>query len=265
MIDYFTFEIIDQQGLIQGSDRVREQLFNGVCIVSVNQQECGSGFLFRFRTDQNIEMFGFLTCYHVIRNRALQPLPGPAQITIRFDSNPPVQRTLTQAQIPNREPIVSPAHDIYYLEVSQQFRNDMQAHGIPFYESTDPFGSHQVWIAQYPGPTGQRHIANATMTAGWLTTGPLIHHIVSTGEGSSGSPLLLYMLEQDTLRTIGMHQGGLRGNPNVNVAASIANIMHVLNYRIQYAADPPFPIHTPAPAFEASGIALNLLLLSKIL
>ena len=160
---------------------------------------------------------------------------------------------LSEAQLPNAQPIVSPRHDIYFLEVSQQFRNDMAASGIPFYESVNPL-NQQVWIAQYPGSIWQRSIATAMITDQRTIAGPLIHHQVSTQGGSSGSPLLQYIKAENTLRTIGMHRGAQDNQSNV--AASIASIVDVMNHQILNGYNPPVPVHAPHQPETYAGITV---------
>ena len=242
---------------MDGSDLINENLFSGVCSVNLKNnagqtQKRGSGFLVKFNiSKENKEMLGFLTCYHVISKDLKQAdIPGPAQIILNFNckSNNALEITLSKAQHPDAQPVISPQNDIYFLEVSGKFRNDMANIEIPFYESVNHFQDRQVWIAQYPDNSTERHVANATMAAQWDTQGPLMHHLVSTHFGSSGSPLLQHVREKGSLVVIGMHLGRLTSEIQQNAAVSSANIIQVVNDRILYGRDPPVPSYTPSPA-----------------
>ena len=217
------------------------------------RSEGGSGFLFRFRrNDEQREVFGFLTCYHVIRFDPQQPLPGTAQVMIRFQSDPPLDVSLDQIQDVNAEVHLSAQNDIYFIEVSPQYRTIFAGNRIPFYESMDPVQDQQLWIAQYPGST-ERHVANALLTRQLLPNAPFFPHQVSTSQGSSGSPLLQFVQGQiqNGLVAIGMHHGELQPNPPLNYASSIATIKDFLNYRLLHGADPPFNVHPTAAVSES--------------
>ena len=259
-VKYFTFSIINPQVNVPGSDLIDENLFNGVCkvVVTAGQKTGkGSGFLFSFQSDEQREIFGLLTCYHVMHIDRQQGIPGPAQVMLEFHSSPPglvVTESLAQAQLPNAQPILSPNHDIYFLELSNQFRQDMTTRGIPVYESMQPKLNGQVWIAQFPGGT-QRHVANAIFDASLNPTGGVFPHRVSTRPGSSGSPLLQQVQQGNNLRAIGMHHGGYGNIPMhgpLNYATSIVTIKDILNHRILHGTDPPLPAHAASAAIEST-------------
>ena len=262
-VKYFTFSIIKPQVDVPSSDRVNEDQFHGVCKVTVAAGQLtgqGSGFLFKFQSDEHREIFGLLTCYHVIHFDRQQAIPVPAQVTLEFQSRAQAQasslvrRTLAQAQNPNAQPILSPEHDIYFLELSAQFRQDIATSGIPVYESMDPVFDRQVWIAQFPGGT-QRHVANAIFDASLNPTGGVFPHRVSTRPGGSGSPLLQQVQQGNNLRAIGMHHGGYGNIPMhgpLNYATSIVTIKDILNHRILHGTDPPLPAHAASAAIEST-------------
>ena len=238
--------------------------FNGVCKVIVTAAQKignGSGFLFSFHSDENREIFGLLTCYHVIHIDRQQGIPGPAQVTLEFHASPQghsgsvVTVNLAQKQETNATPILSPNHDIYFLELSNQFRQDMTTRGIPVYESMEPKLNGQVWIAQFPGGT-RRYVASAILHSNLNPTERIFPHRVSTHTGSSGSPLLQRAHQGNNLCAIGMHHGEflndeLHYNPPLNYATSIVTIKDILNYSLLHGTDSPLPAH-PASAIMDS-------------
>ena len=229
-IPQFAFHIVENQALIPGSDLIEETWLNGACKITVENPpgqllDQGSGFLFRFQSRQNVEVFGLLTCYHVVQ-RALhdnQPIPDPQWIYIQFKADLGYRDMLQNIQLQNVPPIFSVGRDVYFQEVSITFRNDMVARNINFFQELNRYLDQQVWIPQYP-LNGDRHLATASVQHQmWFNR----RHRVSTQRGSSGSPLL--QLDNGELKAIGMHHAAIMTAVPMNLASHTMDIINFLN------------------------------------
>ena len=205
-------------------------MYNGACKVTVEDppgtlRDQGSGFLFRFQIEEADLCYGLLTCHHVVA-RAQQDersIPDPTKIFIEFKSEFGYKERLSDIQKENAQPLISAGNDIYFQELSEEFRIEMETSKIGFYESLETILDQHVWIAQYPN-NGDRHIAAAKMECqAWLEKR---RHSVSTRPGSSGAPLL--QLHNGEMKVIGMHQGALIEDQPQNQASRITAIIKIL-------------------------------------
>ena len=221
-------------GITEGSDLIPESQFNGMCKVLVEGERGevrnqGTGFLFRFETDDGDEIRGLLTCSQLfqVHTQADQATPDPAMIFIEFPTNPVTRKRLAGIQKANSIPIFSHQHEVYFCEVSNEFCQEAANSNVPFYREADGLLDRQVWIAHYPGSSQERHVYSAMIDAGWSDTQKFNTHYLSTGAGSSGAPLLQYWADIHEMRVIGMHIGA-HSTQACNIASSSKHIVRIL-------------------------------------
>ena len=257
MAEWILFNNIEPHGLVPGCQlaSVKDlEWFEGVCKVTVHHtpgdiNSQGTGFLFRFETarqEEVKEIFGFLTCDHVLYYDVTndeKKLASPEEIFLDFEGGDHFEK-LSDIRETGSEPLRSLQNDIYFMQFSDAFRSDLERRNAHFFRGMGLNNEQHVIIPQYPG--GQRSLAYAMFANTWIPDQrhTFTLHNVSTQCGSSGSPLLqVHMGERGV---IGMHHGLWTGTAQ-NVATPIAYITQVLNDLLQGRA----PI-SPLPSKHVS-------------
>ena len=231
--------------------------FNGVCQVLTKGQmgeilTQGTGFLFRFKSAQNEQISGFLTCYHIFRNDkdGFDYSEDTSRINLQFDS---IKQSfvLSEIQMPDSKPFRFWYNDIYFVRVSEAIIPKLELLNLNFLLEGNCAQGQQIWVPQYPA--GKMKIAMALPVATWnLDKRPTNLHGASTGEGSSGAPLLQLVRIGNSLerRVIGMHQGLWTDDRSLNLAIKIEAVLQDLKSLLR-GETPCIPVHRYPSEFEA--------------
>ena len=198
----------------------------------------GTGFFVRLKLEDDAELFGFLTCGHVINYTQIPSgLPHPSQIFIQRENN------MNRIWFRNEwEPVGIPLFyedDVYFLVFSLQQHNQLEAMGINFLYITEENTSPFVRIPQYPirnimSPRTEFRIAKGLLR--YHMTGQKFLHESSTLGGSSGARIMIHLPSSNEYRVIGMHAGTL--GIEENYGFTISRIMKILN-AIRHGTQPP--------------------------
>ena len=126
-IPLITFRIYEPQALIHGSDLVKENWFTGVCKLRIKDQSgnliaSGTGFLIQFTIDPQREVFGFLTCCHVIPLDAQSRPLDPAHVFLK--SQAMGVHKLRDIQLAGTTPLFSQFSDFYFVQISPAFQSE---------------------------------------------------------------------------------------------------------------------------------------------
>ena len=233
--DYLTYNIFDPKGKYTDNEFIptKSRFWDnqGICKVIVehpagSQQSQGSRFLIHFENKQKEEVFGFLSCVHVIEFTDLHRghrRANPDEIFLEFQSG--FHRfKVSDIQTEGLPPYIFGPIDLYFVPVSHDFCAKMASFNINFFPLMSSIQNQRVWILQFPENQGL-HISTATLTNMWSSEEAFPLHPLSTAEGSSGSPLVQQCNTQ--YGVIGMHQG-VNTNRTYNIAISASTINDVL-------------------------------------
>ena len=256
-IDYITFQLVEDQVYIPGSELTPTNLAlwnqQGVCKVTVQdppgtQLSQGTGFLFHWQTQEGTQVFGMMTCSHVIHFKDINDRlisAAPNQIWLEFQSAQQRYR-LSDILLQETQPYKFELFDVYFARVSDQFRGQMTTGNINFLHFADCI-DQRIWIPQYPD-NQVLHISMASFRNHWHVAGRNSLHRISTKSGSSGSPIGQW--QNNDFKVIGMHRGlctdTMHGHDActdtniainhtmLNIAINQTTILHVLALALSY-------------------------------
>ena len=237
--DYIVYENFNNEALIPGSQLMPHSLddptYSGVFQVAVEDQNgqrrsFGTGSFVRLKLADDSELFGFLTCYHVIKYPSISELPPPYQIFVRHnidDTSKSIR--FKDESAPVGDPIYSETDDFYFLVVSDAFKNKWN--DISFLEITDKNPSDSIVEVLIP----QFLIDALNKTDFYLSKGLMCEtikgqrfkHKSSTLPGTSGAPIMIHIESTSEHRVIGMHQGNIENKP-ANFGLTVSRILAVL-------------------------------------
>ena len=223
-VSIITYRSFVLQGKIEGSDIVsyKDSKLNGVCQIRVAGEEGGrdksrgTGFLCKIN-----ERYGLLTCYHVMADifRGASSEANTDRIFLKFptiDGEIPLSNILNA----NIAPIKDLFWDIYFGEISEKFKADIESHQVKFSEpGININNNNMIWIPQYAGCKGILQLSSGLLD--YTFGSDSIFHKASTDTGSGGAPLL--QMFENELRVIGMHKG--HSPKGINMAIHIARIL----------------------------------------
>ena len=234
-VSFISYRSFVLQGSIAGSEfkQSKDPKYNGVCQVRVagaeggRDKSSGTGFLCKMNG-----RCGLLTCYHVLMDmcRESSEESEMSRITLKFPSID-VETRLTGILKANIAPIKDVFWDIYFAEISDEFKSIMEAKQVIFFETATSLDkTAMIWIPQFVA--GKNYLQLTSGMFHSVSGLESILHKASTDTGSAGAPLL--QLTGNELHVIGMHKGSSpRG---INMAIHISRILQTIQTKAGAAA-----------------------------